>query len=51
MKQLTNILNEAKQASEREEEDLSARLRIELLDRKQAELDLKVNKGDERRAT
>eukprot|EP00026_Physarum_polycephalum_P012673 Phypoly_transcript_13000.p1 GENE.Phypoly_transcript_13000~~Phypoly_transcript_13000.p1 ORF type:complete len:258 (+),score=66.48 Phypoly_transcript_13000:54-776(+) len=41
LKQLTNLLNDAKLASEREVEELSARLRIEMIDRKQSEADLK----------
>ena len=42
LKQLSNLLLEAKLASEREVEDLGGRLRVELLDRKQAETDAKV---------
>jgi hypothetical protein len=42
LKQLTNLLQDAKLASEREVEELSARLKIELLDRKQSEQDMKV---------
>jgi len=41
LKQLTNLLNDAKLASEREVEDLSTRLRIEMIDRKQSEADAK----------
>jgi hypothetical protein len=42
LKQLTTLLNDAKLAGEREVEDLSARLRIEMMDRKQSEADVKV---------
>lgn len=43
LKQLTNILNEAKIVSDKEIEELNSKLKVELFDRKQAEADMKVS--------